>query len=494
MEVSGVVRTEERLAFSRWWVIGIVMAGAFMAVLDANIVNVALPHMMATFSTDIDRIKWVVTAYSLAFALSTILSHWLSEAVGEKTVYMVSTATFTAASMLCGLSWNLEAMVAFRILQGSAAGFMMPTAMAILTETFPPEERGKAFGIFGIVIVFAPTIGPTLGGYLSDEVHWRYIFYVNLLPGILVPLASWVVLDSVPRRMSPRFDYLGFGGLSLCLSGLLLALSEGQREGWTSDFVLLCLFAGFWGGAVFLLAALWSKKSLLDLTLFANVAFSLLIVLAFLRSVGLFGRIFLLPVFMQRLMGYSAVDTGWLLAPGALVAGVTMPVVGRLFDAVGRPRLFLVPGFALLGLSQYLYYDLTAITEYSDILWPQVLFGFAMGMLQAPVMTTAMNVVRRDQIGMVSSLQSVVMQLGASFGVAFVGTMVDRRQVFHLAHYSEQAGLSHLLPQQIPPFLRVTTIRKEALVAAFDDVFVLMAAVCLLGMALSLFLRIGRRP
>ncbi len=493
----------------KWWVTSVVLLGLFMPVVDTNIVNVGLPHMMAAFAVGIDQIKWVVTAYGMAFAIFTMLSHWLRTLFGLKALYLWSTALFTLASVLCGLSWNNESMVAFRVLQAVGGGLMLPTGMTMMTEAFPPEERGKAFGVFGIVIIFGPTLGPTLGGYLVDEVGWRYIFYINLPVGILTfAMAALFIRHDGPAKRTP-LDLPGFLMISASLVFLLLALSEGQREGWTSDLILGYFTASGLALVLFILVEGSVAHPLIDLTLFAGRVFSLISILSFIRSVGLFSRIFLLPLFMQRAMGYTAIQTGWLIAPGAAAAGVGMPVVGRLSDRFG-PKYFIAAGFVLLTWSQLLYYDLTVDTPYVHLLWPHVVFGIGMACLQAPLMSTAMNVVRRDQIGMVSSLQGVIMQLGGALGVAFLGTMLERLQISYRAHYAETlAGSSEsyrrlmgdlqslaerqgLDPSTAEIQARVLFSRvldQQALVSAFDDTFVLAGLICTAGIPLVLWLK-----
>jgi DHA2 family multidrug resistance protein len=493
----------------KWWVTGVVMTGLFMPVIDTNIVNVGLPHMMAAFAVGVDQIKWVVTAYGMAFAIFTMLSHYLRTVIGIKPLYLASAALFTVTSMLCGLAWNNESMVFFRVLQAIGGGLMLPSGMTMITEAFPPEERGKAFGVFGIVIILAPTLGPTLGGYLVDEVGWRYIFYINLPIGILtLALGTMIIRDGGEERRMP-LDLLGFLSISVSLVFLLLALSDGQREGWTSDYILGCFVISGLGMVVFILVDSLVRHPLIDLSLFFNRTFVLISILSFIRAAGLFGRVFLLPLFMQRAMGYTAMDAGWLIAPGAALAGVGMPVVGRLSDRFG-PKYFILAGFLLLTWSQLLYNDLTVDTPYWHLLWPHLVFGVAMSCLQAPIMSTSMNVVRRDQIGMVSSLQGVIMQLGGALGVAFLGTMLERSQTLYTALYGESLGASRetygrlwydlqglaerqgLDPASVDPQAQALLggiIQKQALVSAFDHTFIIAGLICGVGIPLVFWLK-----
>jgi MFS transporter, DHA2 family, multidrug resistance protein len=492
----------------KWLVTLVVVTGLFMPVIDTNIINVGLPHIMAAFGVGVDQIKWVITAYGMTFAIFTMLSNWLRSVIGEKNLYLSATIFFTVASMLCGLAWNNDVMILFRILQAMGGGVMLPIGMTMLTEAFPPHERGKAFGIFGIVLIFAPTLGPTLGGYLVDNVGWRYIFYINLPVGLLtMVLTVWLIKDARDRRRIP-LDLGGFLAISISLVFLLLALSEGQREGWTSNYILGSFLISGIGLSLFILRDSLVSHPLIDLSLFRNLTFSLISALSLVRSVGLFGRIFLLPLFMQEVMGYTAMDAGLLIAPGVALAGIGMPVVGRLSDRLG-PKYFILAGFILLSASQFLYYNLTADTPYWGLLWPHMVFGVAMACVQAPLMSTAMNVARRDQIGMVSSLQSVLLQVGGALGVAFLGTMLERIRVIYTALYSEFLGSStahqtllrglHFLvarqggdPATAGQQARSIVgqiVARQSLVSAFDEVFILAGLICLVGIPLVLFLK-----
>jgi len=493
---------------NKWVVTLIVVTGLFMPVIDTNIINVGLPHIMAALGVNIDQIKWVITAYSMTFAIFTMLSGWLRSVLGVKNLYLLATALFTIASMLCGLAWNNDVLILFRILQAVGGGVMLPTGMTMLTEAFPPNERGKAFGIFGIVLIFAPTLGPTLGGYLVDEVGWRYIFYINLPVGLITLALTAVLLKDIRETRRVPLDLAGFAAISISLVFLLLALSEGQREGWGSNTILGSFVVSGVALALFILIDSLVPHPLIDLSLFRSLTFSLISALSLVRSVGLFGRVFLLPLFMQQVMGYTAMDAGWLIAPGAALAGIGMPVVGRLSDRFG-PKYFILAGFLLLAACQLLYYNLTADTPYWGLLWPHLVFGVAMACLQAPLMSTAMNAGRRDQIGMISSLQSVFLQVGGALGVALLGTLLERIQVIYTSLYSEFMGnstvyqrllreMQHLLTRQgmdpatagrQAPAAIGRIIAHQSLASAFDEAFIIAGLICLAGIPLILLLK-----
>jgi len=300
----------------KWSVLSVVILGTFMAILDSNIVNVALPKMMAHFSATVDQIEWVVTAYMIAFAISMPATGWLQSRLGLKDVFIASLVLFVFGSVLCGLAWDKDSMIAFRIIQAAGGGAMMPTGITLVSEAFPPQERGMAMGTWSIGAMVAPSVGPFLGGYLVDEVSWRSIFYINVPVGALAVLAAIWILSSA-RGSSPtrRFDLAGFLSFSAFLAALLIALAQGQREGWNSDYILSCFAISLLGLGGFLFSSLRQKDSIIDLSLLLNHNFVMASIINFVRAVAIFGSMFLLPLYLQNLMNYTALRTGIILAP-----------------------------------------------------------------------------------------------------------------------------------------------------------------------------------
>ncbi len=478
------------------------MVGLFMAVLDSNIVNVALPHMVTAFSTNTDRIRWVVESYAMAYAIFTLTTSWLRERIGIKYVFLSGLTLFTVSSILCAIAWTVESLIFFRILQGIGGGIMMPTGFTLITETFPPQQRGTAFGVFGIVIVVAPSVGPTLGGYLVDYVNWRYIFYINVPVGILTFLMGMAYVEEFKKLKPISFDFWGFASLSTFLGFLLVALTNGQSEGWHSDYILTCFAVSAIGFVVFLTASPRAKNPIINLNLFKGFHFSILAILNFTRSVALFGRMYLLPLFFQNMIGYSARTAGVLLAPGALISGLVMPITGPLVDKYG-PRFFIFSGLFIMGISTYMYHSIDVMTPYPTILFPILLFGVGAGFLNTPISASAMNVVKREYIGQVSTVLSVIMQVGAAFGVAYLGTVVSNRAAIHQAVFNEgisqyshvtQSAMNGLQAlgnrigetqamielQKIPLINMLVT--KEAAIAGYQDAFIYTSIICFLSL------------
>ncbi len=318
----------------RWFVLGIVMLGTFMAILDASIVNVALPHMMSAMRVNREQIEWVTTAFMLATAVSMPLVGWMVGRLGHKTLYLGSLGVFTLGSAACALAWSYDSLIVARVLQALGGGAVQPVGMAIVADLFEPHERGRALGIWGTGIMIGPALGPTLGGYLTDWFSWRAIFSVNLPIGLITLLLGATVMHRRSRTASRSapFDAWGFAFLSVGLIGGLLALSNGQDEGWGSAYILTCLACGLVGLTMFIAVELVSRHPLLDLRLFLSRNFSLSMALAVFRSVGLFGGVFLLPIFLENLMGFTTIRTGLWMMPGAVAVGVMMPISGRLAD------------------------------------------------------------------------------------------------------------------------------------------------------------------
>ncbi len=501
----------------KWGVLGVVILGSFMAILDNNIVNVALPKMMATFGATVDQIEWVVTGYMIAFAISMPTTNWLKEVVGLKRVFVFSLLFFCLGSALCGMAWDKDSLIVFRILQALGGGALMPTGLTLVSEAFPPEERGMAMGTWSIGAMVAPAIGPFLGGYLVDEVSWRSIFYINLPVGAVAVLAAVWILPVFRSSAggSRRLDIPGFASFSVFLAFLLIALAQGQREGWNSDYIVSCFALSLCGFAVFLVSGFLTRDPLIDLHLFANHNFLMANVVNFVRAVAIFGSMFLLPLFLQNILDYKALQTGIILAPTAISVALVSPFSGMISDRVG-PRIPLFCGTMLVGLSLYIYKDISLNSDYWFLFWPQVMRGAGLGLINAPLMSAAVNAVRREQISVASGLLTVIMQVGGAFGVALLGATIERRSFFHYSHYLEQinnvlapaaggaqSAMQALLlraghaPAEVlakGKTLLALWVQKQAAVSAFEDAFVLTAVIITLGAIPALLIRNRRAP
>jgi DHA2 family multidrug resistance protein len=500
----------------KWSVLIVIMLSSFMAILDNTIVNVALPKIMANFGTTVDQIEWVVTGFMIAFAISMPATNWLREVFGLKKVFMVSLAIFVLGSALCGVAWGKDSLIIFRIIQAIGGGAMMPTGLTLVSETFPPYERGTAMGIWSIGMMVGPAVGPFLGGYLVDEVSWRAIFYVNLPVGAMAIFAAQLVLSpSRSLEQKRRFDFIGFISFSVFLAGLLIALTQGQREGWNSDYILSCFGFSLLGLIPFIVSGFLREDPIIDFRLFAIHNFLMANILHFVRAVAIFGSMFLLPLFLQNLMGYTALRTGFILAPTAISIAIVSPLSGVISDRIGA-KIPLFVGTALTGFSLYIFKDLSLNSDYWFLFWPQVIRGVGMGLINAPLMSTALNAIRRERTSIASGILTINMQVGGAFGIAIIGTTLQRREFFHYAHYMEQINnaffppVSRALSVMQDSLLRTghapaeivekgkslltLWVQKQAAVSAFEDAFIIAGIFITFGVLPTLLIRNSRFP
>jgi DHA2 family multidrug resistance protein len=432
----------------RWGVLGIVMLGTSMAILDASIVNVALPHMMSAFAVNRDQIEWVSTGFMLASAVAMPLMGWLANRIEYKTLYLSCLLLFTVASGMCAVAWSFKAMLVARVLQAIGGGAIQPIGMSIIGELFEPHERGRALGIWGTGIMVAPAIGPTLGGYLTDVFSWRTIFSVNL-PAGAVTLALGMLVMRPLRAKGKRsaFDGWGYLLLAVALVAGLTALSNGQQDGWDSTFIRTCEAIAFVAGVLFIAVELTVEHPLLDLRLFLIRNYTLSLLLAIFRSVGLFGGMFLFPILLQNLMGYTTIQSGLWTMPTAISVGIAMPIAGRLADS-GNTRLLTATGALMVGGSLVAFGYLDPLSSWQMLVVPQIVRGLGLALMMAPLLAAALNAVPRQQLPMASSFLNVAQRLGGSLGIAILNNAVTRSVQYHAVRIATQ------LPPQSQPYLR----------------------------------------
>ena len=495
----------------RWGVLTVVMLGTFMAVLDMSIVNVALPHMMSAFGVNRDQIEWVATGFMLASATIMPFIGWVAGRVSYKTLYLGCLALFTVASGLCALAWNLESLIVARILQAIGGGAIQPIGMAIIAELFEPHERGKALGIWGMGVVVAPALGPTLGGYLTDAFTWRTIFSVNIPVGIVTLLAGLVLMRPLyahgPRR---SFDAVGYAFLAMALIGGLIALSNGQEKGWDSEYIRICEAFTIVGVVMFIAVELAVDHPMVDLRLFLIRNYALSIILTVFRSIGLFGSVFLLPIFLQNLMGYTTIQAGLWLIPGAVAVGVTMPIAGRLADRYS-PRVLVTIGTTLVGLSLMMFGWLDPLSGWVMLVFPQIVRGVGLALMMSPLLAAALNAIPRHDMPMASSFMNVAQNIGGAIGIAVLNTFVTN------SIHSHAVGIGEVFPRQSEAFHRFAlnvsgmvvhhtpgilatssvktgfaagqAIGRRAQVLGFENGFVFAGLILLCGVVLCLMLK-----
>ncbi|HKV24035.1 MAG TPA: DHA2 family efflux MFS transporter permease subunit [Candidatus Acidoferrum sp.] len=429
------------------WVIAVtVTLATFMEVLDTSIANVALPHIAGNLSASTDESTWVLTSYLVSNAIILPLSGWFSGLIGRKRFYMACVALFTVSSFLCGLAPSLGVLVLFRIMQGAGGGGLQPSEQAILNDTFPLSQRGMAFAVYGIAVVVAPTIGPWLGGWITDNFSWRWIFYINVPVGILSLLLTSLLISDPPymKRASFksgfRIDYIGIGLISLGLGSMQIILDKGQRDDWLSSgfiqvfFVLMLV--GILAGIIW---ELRQKEPVVDLKMLKDRNFAISTVAMFFLGFVLYSSTVLIPQFLQDMLGYTAELAGLALSPGGLVIMLMMPVVGLLVSKVDT-RVLISIGCVVCAISLFWMAGWNLELDYGHAVRARMLQGLGLAFLFIPINVAAFTYVPKELTNMGTGIINLARNIGASVGIATVTTMLERRAQFHQAHLIESVN------------------------------------------------------
>ena len=481
--------------------LAVVVVGMFMSVLDTSIVNVAIPSMQKEYGASLTDIEWVATAYTLCLGVIVPTSAWLGERLGLRRVYLISLLGFSAFSAWCGMAGDLNSMIFFRILQAVPAGVIPVTCLTILYRMVPPHKLGIAMGMYGLGIVVAPGVGPTLGGYLVEFVNWRLIFYINVPIGVLGAIAALAVLPPFQPTSSRRFDLLGFGCISTGLFALLLAVSEGQDWGWTSYPILLLLAAGINLLALFVVIELQRDQPLLDVRALTHWPFLNSLVLISILFIGLFAGFFYVPVFLQQGLGITAWHAGLTMLPAALATVVMMPIAGRLYDRIGA-RWPAAIGLALDGIGTLLLTGLNADLPRPELAMWMVVRSVGIGLAMMPIMTSGISSLPPSTMSTGSAFNTLFQRVSSALGLAALTAMAtaQRAQIMadRAALMSGQGANADprvlTMQQQGPggliPLWRQLGVEVQAQVDA--NVFLLAGAAALVGAFLALFLRHGR--
>jgi len=429
------------------WIIAVaVTLATFMEVLDTSIANVALPHIAGSLSAGQDESTWVLTSYLVSNAIVLPLSGWLSSIIGRKNFYMSCVALFTVSSFMCGLAPNLATLIICRVLQGAGGGGLQPSEQAILADTFPPAKRGMAFAVYGIAVVTAPAIGPTLGGWITDNFTWRWIFFINIPVGILSILLTSRLIQDPPyfkrRKLSETsIDYVGLGFVALGLGTLQVILDKGQREDWFESHFIVTLSLICVASLIFVIIWEWRHKDpIVDLHLFRNSTFGISNLLMFMLGFALLGSTLLLPLFMQTMLGYTAQQAGLALMPGGFTIMLLLPLVGFLLSRYS-PRWLLFFGLTVLSTSLFHMTRFDLEIDFRTVVMARTFQAMGMAFLFVPINTAAYANLPRDKNNAASGLMNLARNIGGSVGISVVTTMLDRRAQVHLTNLS-----SHLSP------------------------------------------------
>jgi DHA2 family multidrug resistance protein len=490
----------------KWFLLANIMLGTFMAVLDATIVNVGLPKIMASFGVGLDKIEWVITAYMLAMAVSLPTSGWLADKFGYKRLYFIGLFLFTLGSFLCGRSSDENMLIVSRVIQGFGAGTIQPLGMAIITREFPPHQRGIALGFWGISAAASVSFGPLIGGFLIDRFSWPLIFDVNVPIGILAMLFTIIIQSEYVNKMARKFDWVGFISVTIFLPLTLYTLSQGNAAtnsaGWNAPFILAYGAIALIALAVFITAELTVKEPLLDLRLLLNHNFGIANIILVIFSLGMFGSTFLLPMYLQNALGYTALQAGAVFLPVGIIQGITAPVSGRISDKI-NPKLPLFIGVILFAFSFYLNSRLSWLTEHNYIMLVLYLRGLAMGLMFTALTTVSLLEIPREKMAQASAITNSIRQLGGSLGVALLATMLTTRVSFHNQIYGEaikptsevykqaigkmkyhlqsQAGSSPANAIKQGQVLLFSNLNKQAYIQGINDDFLLAGIITLIG-------------
>ena len=432
------------------WVVTVVVAmSAFMEILDVSIANVSLQHIAGDMAASQEQATWILTSYLVTNAIVLPLAGWFSAVIGRKRFFIGCIIGFSVCSLMCGLSVSLPMLIFFRALQGLTGGGLQPSSQAILADAFPPAKRGMAFAIYGMSVVFAPAIGPTLGGWITDNFSWQWIFLINVPVGfILVPLVTLVVQDTpeaIARRQDLlkkglKIDYLGFAFLSLGLGCLQVMLDKGQQEDWfSSSMIVVLTILAVLGLVSFVLWELGQDQPIVDVNLFRNRNFAACNFLNFMLGFMVFGTTALLPQMVQTLFGYNATNAGMVLSPGGFALILIMPIIGKLVGKVDARKLVLF-GFTVDAVALYLMGEMAPVTSYGTFATDRIIQTMGMGFLFIPLMTLLYVDLPTDKNDQASSISSLARNLGGSVGISLIMNLLTRdtqaRQVDLAAHIS----------------------------------------------------------
>lgn len=499
------------------WLIAItVMMATFMEVLDTSVANVSLPHIAGNLSAGVDESTWVLTSYLVSNAIVLPLTGWFSALFGRKRFFIGCVIIFTLSSLLCGLAPSLPMLVLFRVIQGAGGGGMQPVSQAILVDSFPREKQGMAMAIYGMGVVVAPTIGPTLGGWITDNYSWRWIFLLNVPVGVIsLLMISVLIVEPVRKKIAQalRIDFIGLGLLGVGLGFLQIVLDKGQRDDWFgSPFIV-------WGTVVSVVALIllivremYTDNPVVDLHLFRDRNFAISTFMMYTLGFVLYSTTLLLPILMQTLMGYTAMESGMVLLPGGLVLLAILPFVGILLSKFA-PRWIVISGLVIMATGLFQLSHLSLVVSGRSMVVDWVISRMGTAFLFVPINVMAFYFVPRGKMNNASGLINLARNIGASTGISFVTTMLDRRAQFHQDVLSGNLqgtnphfqGALHRITQMLmmhePDAVHAAVqahgmvyaqLQRQAMMLSFVDNFWTMGVICVAVIPLMLVMK-GRK-
>lgn len=486
------------------------MLGAFVAILNQTLLNVAIPHIMNDLGVSANTVQWLSTGYMLVNGIAIPITAYLIEKFGTRKLLIMAILLFTLGSLVCSFSANFSMLMVGRVIQACGAGIIMPLLMTVFFAIFPPEKRGKAMGIMGIVMIFAPAVGPTLSGWLIGHYSWRLLFDIVIPIGILDLILSFLWMKDVTKITNPKFDFPGFLFSTIGFGFLLYGFSEAGNNGWGSTIVLTSIIIGIISLVAFVWRELTTEKPMLDLRVFKYDIFSLTTIISMIVNMAMFGAMILLPIYLQNIRGYTALDSGLLLLPGAIVMGIMSPIAGALFDKIGARPLAVI-GLAITVITSWGFTNLSMTTSYGHIMFLYVMRMFGMSFIMMTVMTEGLNQLPRHLGAHGTAASNTARQVAGSLGTAFLVTVMSTRQGVHMGEYGSVitstnpfiasqltrigqglAAVTHLpaaAGNQLGAYLIYGQTMKQATIDGINDSFIVATGIAFVALILSFFIK-----
>ncbi|MBV8390839.1 MAG: DHA2 family efflux MFS transporter permease subunit [Mucilaginibacter sp.] len=447
--------------FRKWIITITVITAALLELIDTTIVNVALPKIQGNLGATLEDVAWVVTGYAVANVIILPMSGWLGSFFGRKNYFIASIVIFTIASFLCGNSTSLNELVIFRLLQGLAGGGLISTGQAILLETWPREQVGTATALFGLGAVVGPTVGPTIGGFITEHSTWQWIFYVNIPVGAIAAFFAYTFVRETPKDAKGKpIDWWGIALLAIAVGSLQTVLEKGESEDWFSKpYILVLTISAVLGTILFIWRELSTDHPIVNFAILRHRSFAVGMFTSFILGFGLYGSVFVFPVFCQNLLGFNAQQTGELLFPGGLCTIVMMPFIGAMLNK-GVPAQFMATaGMFLFFVFTYMLSGSTLETGQGDVLVPLLIRGVGMALLFVPLTTLAIADLKGPEIGQGTGLNNMMRQLGGSFGIAALTTLI------HIRQFDHRNNLLNNINAYNNPFLQRMHMMEQAFIA-----------------------------
>ncbi|MBT2658334.1 DHA2 family efflux MFS transporter permease subunit [Bacillus sp. ISL-18] len=485
------------------------MLGAFVAILNQTLLNVAIPHIMNDLGVSASTVQWLSTGYMLVNGILIPVTAYLIEKFGTRKLFLAAIFLFTIGSLVCSLSFNFSMLMIGRVIQASGAGIIMPLLMTVFFALFPPEKRGKAMGLMGVVMIFAPAIGPTLSGWLIGHYSWRLLFDIVIPIGVLDLILSFMWMKDVTKTTNPKFDFPGLLFSTLGFGFLLYGFSEAGSDGWSSATVVLSLTIGVLFLLAFILRELTTDKPMLDLRVFKYDIFALTTIISMIVNMAMFGAMILLPIYLQNIRGFSALDSGLLMLPGAIVMGIMSPISGALFDKIGARWLGVI-GLTITVITTWQFTKLSMTTSYTHLLLLYVFRMFGMSFIMMTIMTEGLNQLPRHLGAHGTAASNTARQVAGSIGTAFLVTVMTTRSGVHYGEYistmtsanpfiagqfsqltQSLGALTHMpaAGKPLTTYLLYGQVMKQTTIDGINDAFIVATLIAFVALVLVFFVK-----